>query len=131
MLDSTTMVNPYLSLNYDSMLNLSRGEYQGAVHKSVAAAGLLIGLTDYSREVATPLLHTHENPHLSFGLSGQMAVGRKSHAGLNINIEQFSYIRAGEEHQIALVTSRCKNINLELETDFLNVMTLQSLISKI
>ncbi len=100
------------------MLNLSRGEYQGAVHKSVAAAGLLIGLTDYSREVATPVLHTHENPHLSFGLSGQMAVGRKSHAGLNINIEQFSYIRAGEEHQIALVTSRCKNINLELETDF-------------
>jgi len=100
------------------MENLSPGEYQGIVHSTFSSNGLLIGLTDYNREQTKSLLHTHENPHLSVGLSGRMAVGRKSHAGVNTNIEQFSYIRAGEEHQIALVTPLCKNINLEIEPKF-------------
>jgi len=100
------------------MLNLSRGQYQGAVNGSTSTSGLLIVLTDYNQQDCKTFLHTHENPHLSFGLSGQMAVGRKSHAGLNTIIEQCSYVRAGEEHQIALVSPHCKNINLELEPDF-------------
>jgi AraC family transcriptional regulator len=100
------------------MLNLSRGEYQGTVRSTVSTDGVLIGLTDYNREQSVPVLHTHENPHLSFGLTGQMAVGRKSQSGLNTNIEQFSYVRAGEEHQISLVTPIGKNINLEFEQEF-------------
>lgn len=100
------------------MLNLSRGEYQGAVSSTVSTNGLLISLTDYNREQSVPALHTHENPHLSFGLTGRMAVGRKSHAGVSSNIEQFSYVRAGEEHHVSLVTPIGKNINLELEPEF-------------
>jgi AraC family transcriptional regulator len=102
------------------MLNLSRGEYQGAVRSTVSTAGLLISLTDYNHEQTVPVLHTHENPHLSFGLTGRMAVGRKSNAGLNTSIEQFSYVRAGEEHHVSLVTPIGKNINLELEPEFFN-----------
>lgn len=100
------------------MLNLMRGEYQGAVTNTASVSGLLIGLTDYNREASGPVLHTHENPHMSFGLIGQMVVGRKSHSGLNTKIEQFSYVRAGEEHQVDLLTSIGKNINLEFEPDF-------------
>lgn len=85
------------------MLNLSRGEYQGKVLSMVSTAGLLIGLTHYTGEQSA-LLHTHENAHLSFGLKGRMAVGRKSHSGLCTNIEQFSYVRAGEKHQTFLVS---------------------------
>lgn len=101
------------------MLNLSRGEYQGIVRSTVSTAGLLIGLTDYSTDQSAPVLHSHENPHLSFGLRGQMAVGRKSHAGMTTRIEQFSYVRAGEEHQTFLISPAGRNINLELETQFL------------
>jgi hypothetical protein len=112
------------------MLNLLRGEYQGTVRSVVSTGGWLIGLTDYNKEQSVPLLHTHENPHLSFGLIGRMAVGRKSNAGLSTKIEQFSYVRAGEEHQISLVTPIGKNINLELEPGFFNIMNLRSLILK-
>jgi len=107
------------------MLKLSRGEYQGTVSSRVSNAGWLIGITEYHREVSKPLLHSHENPHLSFGLTGQMAVGRKWHSGLNSNMEQFSYVRAGEEHQIFLVSPTGKNINLELEPEFLKRYDLQ------
>ena len=100
------------------MFNLMRGEYQGTVSNTVSGSGLLIGLTDYNREACVPILHTHENPHMSFGLSGRMAVGRKSHSGLSTKIEQFSYVRAGEEHQVCLLTPIGKNLNLEMEPEF-------------
>lgn len=101
------------------MLNLSRGEYQGTLRCTVSTAGLLIGLTDYNNEQSAPVLHSHENLHLSFGLTGQMAVGRKSHSGLTTRIEQFSYVRAGEQHQTLLISPTGRNINLELEPQFL------------
>jgi AraC family transcriptional regulator len=101
------------------MVNLQPGQYQGAVSGIISANGLLIGLTDYVRDQSASFLHTHENAHLSLGLVGQMVVQRKSHAGLKATIEQFSYVHAGEEHQTRLVSNVGKNINLELEPQFL------------
>lgn len=100
------------------MLNLSPGKYQGAIYGAVQADGLLIGLTHYVQNQLVTPLHTHENPHLSLGLKGQMVVTRKSPAGLTSNIEQFSYVHAGEAHQTFLVSATGKNINLELEPSF-------------
>lgn len=100
------------------MVNLQPGEYQGTVSDRISANGLLIGLTDYVRDQSVSFMHTHQNAHLSLGLVGQMVVRRKSHSGLNANIEQFSFVHAGEEHQTNLVSSVGKNINLELEQPF-------------
>ncbi|GAB3958763.1 hypothetical protein GCM10028805_53720 [Spirosoma harenae] len=100
------------------MVILQPGEYQGAVSGIRSANGLLIGLTDYIRDESVSFMHTHQNAHLSLGLVGQMVVRRKSHAGLNDTIEQFSFIHAGEEHQTRLVSSVGKNINLEIEPPF-------------
>lgn len=102
------------------MLNLTPGKYQGTVCGAVQADGLLIRLTNYVRDQLVTSLHTHENPHLSLGLKGQMVVTRRSQSGLKSNIERFSYVHAGEVHQTSLVSETGKNINLEFEPDFFN-----------
>lgn len=100
------------------MLNLAPGEYQGTICSAVQADGLLIGLTNYVRDQLVTSMHTHENPHLSLGLKGRMVVSRRSHSGLKSNIEQFSYVHAGEVHQTSLVSATGKNINLEFKPVF-------------
>lgn len=102
------------------MLNLAKGEYSGAVSKSFAAEGLLIALTDYHGDKLHSPLHSHENTHLSFSLTGEMVVGRKRHTGIQIANEKFSYVCSGEQHQISLSSQKGKNINVELEPAFLN-----------
>lgn len=100
------------------MINLLPGEYQGAASGIVSTNGLLVGFTDYIRDLSASSMHTHENAHFSLALTGQMAVYRKSHTGVNASIEKFSYVHAGEEHKTALVSPAGKHINLELEPLF-------------
>ncbi|MBK1439421.1 helix-turn-helix transcriptional regulator [Parapedobacter sp. ISTM3] len=101
------------------MLNLTKGEYLGSVSKSIAAGGLIIGITDYRSGQSHSPLHAHENAHFSLVLKGTMVVGRKRHSGLQTAAERFSYIQSGEQHQTRLGTSSGKNINLEIEPAFL------------
>lgn len=100
------------------MINLLPGQYQGAASGIISANGLLIGFTDYVLDQSVSCMHTHENAHVSMGLTGQVAVYRKSHSGVHANIEKCSFVHAGEEHQTVLVSARAKHINLELEQQF-------------
>ncbi|GAA4329241.1 hypothetical protein GCM10023149_33810 [Mucilaginibacter gynuensis] len=101
------------------MLKLAKGEYSGQVSSSFAAGGLRVTLTDYRAERLCSPLHTHENAHLSYSLTGDVLVGRKRLNGLLTNSEKFSYIRAGEYHQTQMGPGTGRNINLELEPAFM------------
>jgi AraC family transcriptional regulator len=100
------------------MLVLTRGEYFGSVSSSTSADGVLIGITEYQGVSGLCPEHYHENPHLSFVLKGTMFVKRKELYGSDPKAEQISYMHAGQVHQNAANSARCKNMNLELEPDF-------------
>lgn len=101
------------------MVRLAKGEYTGKVNRSFAEGGLLITLTDYRGSLLSSPLHTHENAHLSYSLTGEVQVARKRQNGLLTRNEKFSYIRAGEYHQTRMCSATGKNINLEVEPAFL------------
>jgi AraC family transcriptional regulator len=107
------------------MLALTQGEYLGAIRRTVNANGVLIGLTEYQGAQEFSPMHYHENPHLSFVLSGNMSVRRKELTGTKQAIEACSFMRAGEVHQNFLHSSKGMNINLELEPAFFQTYGIQ------
>jgi AraC family transcriptional regulator len=102
----------------DKIVSLDRGCYLGHVANMCNADGIIISTTIYEKEALTSQAHYHENPHLSFSLQGGSKVKRigKETELVPGDIE-FCY--AGETHQTIQKIFPSKNINLEIDIDFL------------
>ncbi len=99
-------------------LALMKGVYLGRVLNLSQADGILAGVTSYQQEDGAGLMHYHENPHLSFVLSGGGVEKRKAS-----NFErlpgQVMFFHAGESHQCINKLFPARNVNLEIESGFL------------
>ena len=82
------------------------------------ANGIITSATTYAKEAFTSQMHYHENPHVSFVLQGGSILKRigKEVELLPGNIE---FCHAGETHQTIQKVFPSKNINLEIDIDFL------------
>lgn len=101
------------------MLALGKGAYLGRVLDLSEAAGFLAGVTSYRQGDGTGLVHYHENSHLSFVLRGGGVEKRRSSEFERLP-GQVMFFHAGEPHQCLNKLFPARNINLEIESDFLN-----------
>ncbi len=102
----------------NKLLSLDRGNYLGKVVDICYADGIIVGTTTYSKEAFTSQMHYHDNLHISFVLQGGSIEKRigSEYERLPNNI---MFYRAGEIHQNIQKVFPSKNINLEIEKDFL------------
>lgn len=100
------------------LLSLNKGHYLGNVVDIHYADGIIAGATTYSKEALTSQMHYHENMHISFVLEGASLEKRigKEFERLPGNI---MFYHAGESHQNIQKVFPSKNINLEIDIDFL------------
>lgn len=101
-----------------NIVSLDKGQYAGKITDIQYLKGLTVGATSYSTEEHTSSLHYHENPHISFLLQG-------GHIEKRINAEferlpgDILFCNGGEPHQFITKKFPSKNINLELDYEFL------------
>jgi len=100
------------------LLSLDRGHYLGTVADICYTDGIIAGTTTYPKEVFTSQMHYHDNLHISFVLQGGSIEKRigSEYERLPGNI---MFYHAGEIHQNIQKIFPSKNINLEIENDFL------------
>lgn len=101
------------------MLALGKGAYLGKVLDLSQAEGILAGVTSYREGDGAGLMHYHENSHLSFVLRGGGVEKRKSSEFERLP-GQLMFFHAGESHQCLNKLFPAQNINLEIESIFLN-----------
>src|SRR5437870_1825507 len=101
-----------------TLLSLDRGRYLGKVVDICYAGGIIAGVTTYPREIFTSQMHYHDNLHISFVLQGASVENRigKKYERLPGNI---MFYHAGEVHQNIQTIFPSKNINLEIDSEFL------------
>ncbi len=100
------------------LLSLDKGHYLGKIVDMCYADGIIAGATTYPEEALTSQMHYHDNLHISFVLQGgsvEKRIGNK-YERLPGNI---MFYHAGEPHQNIQKIFPSKNINLEIENDFL------------
>jgi len=97
---------------------LEKGAYLGKVIDLSEVDGILAGATSYYPGDGTGLMHYHENPHLSFVLSGGGIVKDKS-SEFERAPGQLMFFHAGEAHQCITKRFPTRNVNLEIEFGFL------------
>lgn len=100
------------------MLNLKTGTYLGEVLNITHAGGVLAGTTSYREGDATGVMHYHENPHLSFVLRGG-GVERRERSQFERLPGEVIFFHAGESHQCINKLFPARNLNLEIESGFL------------
>jgi AraC family transcriptional regulator len=100
------------------MLALGKGAYLGKVLDLSQADGILAGVTSYRQGDGAGLMHYHENSHLSFVLRGGGVEKRKSSQFERLP-GQIMFFHAGESHQSVNKLFPARNVNLEIEPDFL------------
>jgi AraC family transcriptional regulator len=101
-----------------NFISLHKGQYSGKITDIHYLKGLTIGRTNYPQETCVSPLHYHENAHISFLLQG-------GHVEKRINTEferlpgDIMFCNGGEPHQFITKKFSSKNINIELDNDFL------------
>jgi AraC family transcriptional regulator len=99
------------------MLSLQQGSYLGCVDKSVHDNYLIASLTSYSEVASQKEKHCHENPHVSFVLSGG-SLEKRYNAEIERLPGKISFYHSNEYHQSVKIVDKSKHINLELQRDF-------------
>ncbi|MEM1336703.1 MAG: helix-turn-helix transcriptional regulator [Bacteroidota bacterium] len=97
---------------------LSRGIYTGSVKNSIITEGITLNETEYVPERYEGGPHYHENPHITLVFLGGDVEERNGNAYERRAGEIFFY-NAGEVHQTIFRTVTSKNLNIELEGDYL------------
>lgn len=103
---------------YDSKLLLSTGKYSGDVSNFRQFDGIISGTTTYSKSNFNAEFHYHSNPHLSFILQGGNIETRKQ-VTTERKVGDIMFFHSGELHRTLPANSLSKNMNLELESNFL------------
>ena len=99
-------------------VSLHKGQYSGEITDIQYLKGLTIGSTSYSEEAHISPLHYHENPHISFLLEGGHIEKRNSTSFERLPGDML-FCNGGEPHQFITKKFPSKNINLELDYEFL------------
>lgn len=102
----------------NKLLSLNRGHYLGKVVDICYADGVIAGLTTYPQKNLTNQMHYHENLHISFVLQGG-SFERRNRNEYERLIGNIMLYHAGEAHKNIQKLFPSKNMNLELENDFL------------
>jgi len=99
-------------------VSLNKGQYTGEIVEIQYLNGLTVGSTSYSAEAHISPLHYHQNPHVSFLLKGGHVEKRTK--GLFERLPgDILFCHGGEPHQFITQKFPSKNVNLELDYEFL------------
>lgn len=101
------------------MQALDKGKYSGKVVDISQSDGLIADVTSYFENDETDFAHYHENSHISFILQGGN-LEKREHAEFERLPGQVMFFRSGEVHQSITKLFPARNINLEIESSFLN-----------
>jgi AraC family transcriptional regulator len=99
------------------MIELERGWYLGINRRDYNIKGLLVRETEYLSKVYEGW-HTHSNAHITFILTGGNREQRKS-AEFEASPGKVIFYNSGEVHRNFNTAPCSKNINVEIESNFL------------
>lgn len=100
------------------MVSLNRGQYSGNVVNIRYLKSLTVGMTSYSDNNYASSMHCHENPHISYFLEGGHEEKRAQQSFERIPGDVL-FCYGGEPHQFITKKFPSKNINIELDYEFL------------
>lgn len=98
-------------------ISLQKGEYSGEVDALEVFHGITLGTTSYRKLNEKPVMHFHQNPHFSLLITGNH-IERRKKSEFQRKPGDILFCRAGESHEF-LTEESARNINIELENDFL------------
>lgn len=101
----------------NEIIKLNKGNYSGKVQNLKEYAGFITSKTTYIDNFNTEF-HYHENPHLSFILQGGNYEHKKSQKSIK-NIGDVLFYHSGELHKTIPTDENTKNLNLEIDINFL------------
>lgn len=100
------------------MNTLNKGEYSGNILNLIECEGIITSKTAYEYDY-NKSYHYHTNPHLSFILNGAHLERKKNQTQVKTTKDILFY-HSGELHQTIPYTPKTKNLNLEIDSCFLN-----------
>ncbi len=106
----------------NEILKLNKGSYSGKVHQLVEHSGLITSHTTYVDNYNAGF-HYHENPHLTFILQGGNLEYKSHHSALK-DTGSVLFYHSGELHKTLPTVASTKNLNIEIELNFLNQYSL-------
>lgn len=101
----------------NEIIKLNKGNYSGKVQNLKEYAGFITSKTTYIDNYNTEF-HYHENPHLSFILQGGNFEHKKSQKSVK-NTGDVLFYHSGELHKTIPTNQQTKNLNLEIDINFL------------
>ncbi|NBA75540.1 helix-turn-helix domain-containing protein [Emticicia sp. ODNR4P] len=99
------------------MSTLNKGEYSGNILNLVEFEGIITSKTAYHDKVDQSY-HYHANPHLSFIINGAHLERKNNQTAVKTSKDVLFY-HSGEFHQTIPFTPDTKNLNLEIDSYFL------------
>ena len=99
------------------IIKLDKGEYSGKVQNMKEYAGFITSRTTYVDNFNVEF-HCHENPHLSFILLGGNYEYKKSQKYVR-TVGDVLFYHSGELHKTIPTNENTKNLNLEIDVNFL------------
>jgi AraC family transcriptional regulator len=101
------------------ILSLGKSEYLGDINYIRHIDGLVASAVSADpSEISNDAIHYHENPIISFILQGDSIETINHHRNLR-SAGDIRFYRAGDLHQVKIQRFPSRNINFELEGDFL------------
>ncbi|WP_152269035.1 helix-turn-helix transcriptional regulator [Agriterribacter humi] len=100
------------------MLVLEKGIYLGTVLDAAGDEGFRIGRVSYQADGSCDDMHCHENPHISFVLTGGNVEKRK-HIEFERLPGKVTFYHSGEAHQNIHKAGDSRHINIEICTSYL------------
>lgn len=104
------------------VLTLDKGQYSGSIRQWKEYRGLITSKTAYDGHFNTSF-HYHEHPHLSFILQGGNMEYRQKETLIR-NANDVMFYHSGELHKTLPTDSQTRNLNLEIDTAFLQENTI-------
>jgi AraC family transcriptional regulator len=100
------------------MVTLNKGQYSGNVLQMMECEGIVASKTGYENDY-NQSIHYHSNPHLSFILNGVLTERKQNRTALKTTKDVLFY-HSGELHQTISLTAKTQNLNLEIDSCFLD-----------
>lgn len=100
------------------MNTLNKGEYSGNILNLIECEGIITSKTAYANDY-NKSYHFHTNPHLSFILIGAHLERKKNRTEVKTTKDILFY-HSGELHQTTPFSPQTQNLNLEIDSCFLN-----------
>lgn len=99
------------------VLTLDKGQYSGSIRQWKEYRGLITSKTTYDGQFNTAF-HSHEHPHLSFILQGGNVEYRQKETLIR-SANDVMFYHSGELHKTIPTDSQTRNLNLEIDSAFL------------